>query len=794
MSKQKFEFVIPETHMVDPAEYREKRYLECPIEILSGPLFGNKSYRFKGRLPTCCASFVFVGEWSVDNKAKTVRPTNGAAIKTRKRNPKRITEYDVRFFIREMELTSPELADNRAQLLACGGMEVSRFIALPFFAAMHIEQHCDYFRLEYEAILYTAFVHTYKTKVYFDNDQEDIIRQMKPAQLKELHDKLTKQPWLFCFERHTGPLKPMRYINFQTVRLELKRNIPPFIDLALRVYAYLQDERDKGHTIFEVASLFKGYLEDTDKWGRIAYDYNDTMERWEKSPDSLNFLIHHGLVLLPDNQYVCFHKDLRSDTALLEVLDNLSDDEPVERPDWGIPCLLKGELSDVQQQVVQHVVRNKLTLLEGGPGTGKTEVLVAMMARFQAPLVVTYVGMMVEQLQLRFNGRVETAHTIHSVCCIAEHVKPEGQAWLNKFDIVIIDEASNVDARLLSRFMSHLGHACRLVLVGDLGQIFPIKAGCPFYDLVRCFPQHSFMLLENKRVDPDAKALADASQLIRNGRVCDAPFTTDGPLRILHRPVDAEQQYALIEHVVTSYCSRSEDVMSMQFVTFRNADRKMLNQMIEQALLKYRILRSTGARSIGAGFEIFTGKKISFTKNIKPLKTYAGVRNGEMGQVSKFTQRKDGWEIELTNKKKVFVSQNVKGAIPPHCLQAGYATTCNKAQGSEWERVLFWIYENPSSFFTREFPYVAMSRAKKRCMVVGHPQELQRVCAARAKERNTLFRYLLGTTPLTAIRNLEPFDDVPRCNFAGKKLLPSGIPVVPIMVKRVEGESAAVLW
>jgi hypothetical protein len=223
--------------------------------------------------------------------------------------------------------------------------------------------------------------------------------------------------------------------------------------------------------------------------------------------------------------------------------------------------------------------------------------------------------------------------------------------------------------------------------------------------------------------------LAEAASLIRNGESIKVGFDTEC-LKMIEDRSDAK----LLE-IVEDFVNTLEDTMKMQVIVLRNEDRKRLNRLIEDILISRGILKR-GKSYNSNGCFLYPGKKIMFTKKYVHEK-YDMVRNGEMGQVKRIN--KD--ILELTNGKKMPVA-DVE-------LCPGYATTCNKAQGSEWDNILFWMYESPNPFFTREYPYVAISRAKKKCIVIGKPEEFHKMCKYKAKERRTIFRYYLSLENLS---------------------------------------------
>ena len=200
--------------------------------------------------------------------------------------------------------------------------------------------------------------------------------------------------------------------------------------------------------------------------------------------------------------------------------------------------------------------------------------------------------------------------------------------------------------------------------------------------------------------------------------------------------------------------------MKFQLVTLKNDDKDFCNDCIESYLLESGILSNRYGKVTFGKHSYYPGKKVQFTKNTKPAKdggNYDTVRNGELGQVASIVEHPQGYVMKLTNGKKVILSMKEdKTCVNPYMnLQAGYACTCNKAQGSEWPSIIFYVPPNPWRGFTREFAYVAVSRAKERCIVIGTEKDFNYLCAEKAKERNTLLSYYLRRMPITELEEVQ---------------------------------------
>lgn len=681
---------------------------------------------FKGKLDTCSPSFIISGPVK-KIEGNVIHGDNKAEMTYTKRSTDTITITDVSFFVAELRGEKDASKLLSAIEYPCS---VAAFKSLDLFTSLGVEQNCDYFRFDYETPLKVALP-----------KQKRQIRMIPGNDLRDLYDMFMREPWKLLFHKYVSEyhLKEMLYEGFIAFYQRYKRPMIPTFICAARLYTFLKLQREEGNEIFEIDAVLRQFRADP-HWGFGA-------EVLQMSSPAMQLLMYHGLcyAIDDDKRYVCFPRDKVDNLNLFNALKhNIIDETPKMRKGNETPCIPSPTLTFEQKTFVKHVMCNRLSFLEGAPGTGKTEVLIAIVAELAATLNVTYVGMMVDVLEKRLGS----AYTIHYVCCLRDFGQADvTSAWFAQMDVLIIDEGSNVDRKLLSWLIRSM-HAPfkRLVIVGDLGQIFPIKPGAPFFDLTHAFARHTFMLTENKRVDPNARILVSAAQKIRNGEVVD--FSQGGEALQLHERQGKEQLCG----IVAQYCKKREDTMNFQIVVLRNVDRNMCNKWIEEWLLENRILSATSKVKFGDQW-YYPGKKIQFTKNTKPQGKYDGVRNGELGQILRIKNN----VITLTNGKQVLIHEN---AVSPFNIQAGYATTCNKAQGSEWQTIIFYIYEKPIRFFTREYAYVAVSRAKQRCIIIGTEEEFNFLCAEKSKPRNTLLGYYLTVLPLTDLEALHPYDHI----------------------------------
>lgn len=784
-------------------EYKKKKWGRVKVESCSKNTSQGSVFTFQGKLDTCSKNFYISGNFKNSNGILSV--TEKTVLVYEKINQHTITHDEMNYFMLEIS-PGPKERLELEKIFDKLPMSVENFKNLPNFKTFLV---CDYFRFDYELPM----------RVLFQNQKR--LKELETEKLIEMFNMLNIYPWKACFAVHMDKfnMKEASLKGFNTYKAKYhKKYILPMYTRALRLYAYMKEERERGNDLFDSETLIDSYLK---SWSELADNQSDTLENMKPA---LEFLMYQGGVDRIDytgksGRFIGLRRDFLVNRHLIYDLGlmfaskepNIKAWEPESKDavfaqtigtNWKdgtdgtvgsmgqlgqldrsktasllfSPCIPSPLLSTDQQNVIKHALANKITLLEGAPGTGKTEVLVGVMAELckrginnkpHGPMVVTFIGMMVDSLQKRFGNRSETANTIHYICCKIENTEDSNVlAWIASFHVLIIDEGSNIDVRLFGRLIKCFPNLKQLVIVGDLGQIFPIKPGCPFYDLVKTFGNHAFLLTENKRVDSDSRNLAEAAALIRKGESASVNFNSP----CLQMSDDRSDEK--LKLIISEFVKNLKDTMDMQVIVLRNEDRNRLNKLIEEILIAKKILKKPYNCYNSNGCFLYPGKKIMFTKKCVN-ENYDMVRNGEMGQVKKI----ENDVLYLKNGKKVPVAEVE--------LTPGYCTTCNKAQGSEWNNILFWMYENPNTFFTREFPYVAISRAKKKCIVIGKYEEFNRMCRYKAMERNTIFRYYLHLENIED--HLIPYEHLELSK--NLKVLPMGELAVPIPPEKDETDT-----
>lgn len=329
----------------------------------------------------------------------------------------------------------------------------------------------------------------------------------------------------------------------------------------------------------------------------------------------------------------------------------------------SIPPLIKK--SSEQMNALKLCLRHKVTCLIGGAGTGKSfltaEIIRQLINNRKHLAVLAPTHKAREALQSKLTANV-TVRTIHSFAHSHES---------KEYDVVVIDESGMLSTPLFVKLMRQLEPTTQLIFVGDKNQLPPIDYGRPFEKLQTICP-----IAELK-----ANHRSEAPDIVMLGR------------EILGQAVNENIVPEHIEQVdsIKEAFNRGADVL----ITFTNANVKEAN---EQQRIK------NGEQSIYPDYSI--GDKIVATTN-KRGRFY----NGELYTIISWDQIKNdltGRELKIKSPYELKNNFNL-----------AYALTIHKSQGSEWDTVAYL----PSPMDTQNLAYVAVTRAKKKLIIVGQTKE-----------------------------------------------------------------------
>ena len=437
----------------------------------------------------------------------------------------------------------------------------------------------------------------------------------------------------------------------------------------------------------------------------------------------------------------------RLDTAEHEVAQRLVTllEEPREPLSVDLEALQRaiGLTADAQQQAaIAEAAASPVLVITGGPGTGKTTIVRAVLELFDenhlATALAAPTGRAAKRLEQSTDREALTIHRLLGYRGGEETSLPERNAE-NPLDAdaVIVDEVSMVDLQLMAHLTSALSDTARLVLVGDTDQLPSVGAGNVLHDLIASgiIPT---VRLEHIYRQSERSSIVQNAHRVRRGQ---APVANEDAGDFFFLPTRNVRDAAdLIEDLVTrrlpAYYGFSpfEDIQVLSAMKKGECGVITLNERLQRALNPPR----EGKNEIEVGDHLFReGDRVMQIKNDYdlPWKLHGdegeGVYNGDFGVLTAIDPDGDAMTVDYDGRLAHYEPKQFRE------LDLSYAITIHKSQGSEFPCVVIAIVPGAPMLLTRNILYTAMTRARNLCICVGDAATLQRMVENNhARRRN----------------------------------------------------------
>ena len=380
---------------------------------------------------------------------------------------------------------------------------------------------------------------------------------------------------------------------------------------------------------------------------------------------------------------------------------------------WQDSCHF--ELADKQREAVEKSLQSGITVITGGPGTGKTTVVQTIIRLAEQEglriLLCAPTGRAAKRLAETTQRK---AKTIHRLLIPDGHVGKVQSFEYNETkllpaDLVIVDEVSMLDMEMMYHLLNALKPQCRCILVGDADQLPSVGAGAVLHDVIASETVPVVRLDTIFRQKEGGRIVTNA-HLINNGRL--PVVNEDLEFRFVEIETEADGA-TQISALYRSEVEETGDEFAVQVLSPMYKDPcgvDNLNQLIQERL---------NPPVLGKGE--LKGRHMIFRVGDKVMQKHndyeKGVFNGDIGQI--FAVQHDMVYVR-------YPEQDVKyeGAEIDEITLA-YAITVHKSQGSEYHTVIMALVNSHSIMLQRNLFYTAVTRAKRKVILVGTKRAVQ---------------------------------------------------------------------
>lgn len=412
-------------------------------------------------------------------------------------------------------------------------------------------------------------------------------------------------------------------------------------------------------------------------------------------------------------------------------------------------------LSENQKHAVVTSLNMGVSVITGGPGTGKTTIINTIINILEDSGLKTAIAAPTGRAAKRITET--SGHYASTIHRLLEYYYSEGEDMMRfgktsedplDYDAVIVDEASMIDLMLMNGLLSAIRPGTRLIIVGDADQLPSVGAGNVLRDIIASEYIYTTRLTEIFRQAGESMIVVNAHR-INKGEYPDCN-AKGKDFFFLRRDTEKNMLETIKELCLTRLPEYYDDVSARADIQILTPVRKgllgsiSLNKELQKVLnppSKELEEKSFGERTFREGDKVMQIKNNYQLKwkNLEDFTEGEGVFNGDVGFIHGIDREFN--EITVVFDEVRYVTYNFSQIDE---LELAYAVTVHKSQGSEFPIIIMPISWFPPMLATRNLLYTAVTRGKKAVVLVGSENKLNAIVDNnRISERYSGLEYRL---------------------------------------------------
>lgn len=401
------------------------------------------------------------------------------------------------------------------------------------------------------------------------------------------------------------------------------------------------------------------------------------------------------------------------------------------------------QYAEQQKQAIRMALSKGMLILTGGPGTGKTTTLNAVIRLLERNgekvLLAAPTGRAAKRMS-ELTGR--EAKTIHRLLQVAwdEEDRPvfsKNEKDRLECDTIVLDELSMVDVSLFEALLRALPMGCRLIMVGDCDQLPSVGPGNVLGDLIASGKFPVVQLDQVFRQSMKSLIVTNAHRIVSGSM----PDLSSRSSDFFFLPcAEAESLSSLVVDLCSRRLPASYGYSPYTDIQVLSPGRKgelgtnELNRRLQAVINP----PERGKKEATLGGKLFReGDKVMQIRNDYDLpwvkadgETGEGVFNGDLGILLEIDRRGSTVTVQMDERQVVYEMETAGDE-----LELAYAMTVHKSQGSEFPAVILPMFPGPSQLYYRNLLYTAITRARSLLILAGQPEIVRRMVENNRKTR-----------------------------------------------------------
>jgi len=400
-----------------------------------------------------------------------------------------------------------------------------------------------------------------------------------------------------------------------------------------------------------------------------------------------------------------------------------------------------------QVSAIRGAIDHSVTVLTGGPGTGKTTIVKAIVNIFlmvgMNVALAAPTGRAAKRMSQSTGFEAKTVHRLLEM----EYSPTEEVKFARSdknpldYDVIVIDELSMVDVRLFSSLLKAVRPGTRLILIGDSDQLPSVGAGQVLRDTIESRAFHVFRLDRIFRQEGASDIVENAHRINRG----EMPVSSDknGDFFLVQREKIFDVANAVVslcrDRLPKTYGEKIRDGIQVVSCTRKGElGTVQLNLRLQAALnppspeKKEKSFRDRIFRENDKVMQIRNNYDLEWIDSEDGETSGLGVFNGDIGTVVSVDHTGDSLTVNYDGKLVRYGFDELDE------IEHAFAVTVHKSQGSEYPVVIFPVFHPPAMLATRNLLYTGVTRAKKMVILVGNWQSVETMVSNdRKSERYT---------------------------------------------------------